>query len=99
MRIGPRPTRPRSGRCRIIGDVRSLSTDRLRPPAGFPVPWWRGLIRDAELFLATWGRQATDLGWTTLDLFGVHAKAAAARYSCMGLLLLARSSSGSRERV
>ena len=68
---------------------RRLNTlDPSRPPASFPVPWWRGLIRDTELFLAMWGRQATYLGWTTLDLFGVHPKAPAARYSCMGLLLL-----------
>jgi hypothetical protein len=51
----------------------SLSADR--PPTNFPAPWWRGLIRDAELFLTTWGRQAADLGWTILDLFGAHMKA------------------------
>jgi hypothetical protein len=62
--------------------------DAYRPPSGFPAPWWRGIIRDAELFLSTWGKQAADLGWTTLDLFGVHPKAPAARFSCMGLLLL-----------
>jgi hypothetical protein len=54
----------------------------------FPASWWRGLIGDAELFLPTWGRQAADLGWTTLDLFGVYPRAPAARFSCMGLLLL-----------
>jgi len=64
--------------------------DASRPPSGFPAPWWRGLIGDAELFLTAWGSQAADLGWTTLDLFGVHPKAPAARYSCMGLLLLLR---------
>jgi hypothetical protein len=35
-----------------------------------------------------WGSQAHDLGWTTLDLFGVHSKTPAARFSCMGLLPL-----------
>jgi hypothetical protein len=58
------------------------------PPTNFPAPWWRGLLRDAELFLSLWGKQAADLGWTTLDLFGAHSKAPAARFSCMGLLLL-----------
>jgi hypothetical protein len=68
---------------------RGLDTiDASRPPSGFPAPWWRDLIRDADLFLATWGRQAADLGWTTLDLFGAHPKAPAARYSCMGLVPL-----------
>jgi hypothetical protein len=55
---------------------RSLDTlDPNCPPTGFPALWWRGLIRDADLFLATWGSQAADLGWTTLDLFGAHPKA------------------------
>jgi hypothetical protein len=38
-----------------------------RPPKNFLPPWWRGLIRDAELFLSVWGNQAANLGWTTLD--------------------------------
>ena len=62
--------------------------DPNRPPANFPSPWWRGIIRDAELFLPTWARQAAILGWTTLDLFGAHPRVPTARYSCMGLLLL-----------
>jgi hypothetical protein len=62
--------------------------DPNRPPPNFPAPWWRGVIRDAQLFLSVWGRQAADLGWTALDLFGVHPKVPAARFSHMGLLLL-----------
>jgi hypothetical protein len=62
--------------------------DANRPPAGFTSAEWRCTIRDAELFLSTWGRQAVDLGWTTLDVFGVHRLAPVARYSCMGLLPL-----------
>ena len=38
--------------------------------------------------LPVWGKQAADLGWSTPDLFGAHPKAPAARFSCMGLLLL-----------
>ena len=64
--------------------------DPNRPPVGIAAPLWRGAVRDAELFLATWGKQAADLGWTTLDLFGAHPRAPGARYSCMGLLLLIR---------
>jgi hypothetical protein len=60
------------------------------PPKGFPAPWWRGLIRDAELFLSVWAKRAADLGWTTLDLFGAHSKAPAANFSCLGLLLVIR---------
>jgi hypothetical protein len=64
------------------------SLDANQPLSKVPAPWWRGLIRDAELFLCIWGKQAADLGWTTLDLFGAHPKAPAARFSCMGLLLV-----------
>jgi hypothetical protein len=71
--------------------LRGLATlDPNRPPADFGGIWWRDLIRDAERFLPLWGQQAADLGWTTLDLFGVHRLAPAARFSSMGLLLLVR---------
>ena len=71
--------------------LRGLATlDPNRPPADFGAIWWRDLIRDAERFLPVWGQQAADLAWGTLDLFGVHRLAPAARYSCMGLLLLVR---------
>jgi hypothetical protein len=78
------------------GPVPSIWADGLarldpgRRPTGFPAPWWCGLIRDAELFLSMWGSQADGLGWTSLDLFGVHPAAPAARFSCTGLLLLLR---------
>jgi hypothetical protein len=61
-----------------------------RAPVSFPRTWWADFVSDAHLFLATWSQQAADLGWTTLDLFGAHRSAPAARYSCMGLLLLLR---------
>jgi hypothetical protein len=65
--------------------------DASRPPMNFPGSWWRGLIREAELFVSVWGNQAANLGWTTLDLFGAHRKAPAANFSCMGLLLVISS--------
>jgi hypothetical protein len=68
--------------------IQALDPDR--PLADFPSDWWQDLIRDAERFLPVWGRQAADLGWTTLDLFGAHRGAPAHRYSCMGLLILVR---------
>jgi hypothetical protein len=71
--------------------LRGIQTlDPNRPLADFPSESWRELIRNAELFLSFWGRQAADLGWATLDLFGVHRLAPAARFSCMGLLLSVR---------
>jgi hypothetical protein len=49
---------------------------------------WQEVISDAEIFLARWGSAAHSLGWTALDLFGVHSSAPAARFDVMGLLLL-----------
>jgi hypothetical protein len=56
-----------------------------------PVEWmsaerWRFLISDAENFLPRWGSAAHSLGWTALDLFGVHPAAPAVRFDVMGLL-------------
>jgi len=58
-----------------------------------PVDWlsaerWAGLLFDAENFLSSWGSVAHSLGWTALDLFGVHPIAPAARFDVMGLMLL-----------
>jgi hypothetical protein len=49
---------------------------------------WQEVISDAETFLARWGSAAHSLGWTALDLFGVHPSAPGARFDVMGLLLL-----------
>jgi hypothetical protein len=46
------------------------------------------LIRDAKAFLAQWGAEAARLGWTTEDVFGLHAAAPNARFDCMGLVPL-----------
>jgi hypothetical protein len=56
-----------------------------------PADWlsheqWRGLLSDAETFLTRWGSAAHLLGWTSLDLFGVHPIAPAARFDVMGLI-------------
>lgn len=47
---------------------------------------WRGLLSDAENFLNRWGSAAHLLGWTSIDLFGVHSIAPAARSDEMGLI-------------
>lgn len=49
---------------------------------------WQHVLSDAENFLTRWGSAAHLLGWTALDLFGVHPLAPAARFDVMGLLLL-----------
>jgi hypothetical protein len=58
-----------------------------RGPAGwFSHEQWRGILFDAENFLTRWGSAAHLLGWTAIDLFGVHPVAPAARFDVMGLI-------------
>jgi hypothetical protein len=33
---------------------------------------WQQTVEDGRQFLATWGEQAKDLGWTAQELFGLH---------------------------
>lgn len=47
---------------------------------------WNLMTDDAAAFLKCWGKIAHQLGWTTLDLFGVHPAAPAARFDVMGLI-------------
>ena len=61
-------------------------------PRGFTVDMWRQLGEDAVRFLDRWGSEASRLGWTTLDLFGVHPVVPTARYDAMGLVPLIRGS-------
>lgn len=61
-------------------------------PRGFPDDMWRQLGEDAVRFLDKWGPEACRLGWTTLDLFGVHPAAPTVRYDAMGLVPLIRGS-------
>ena len=49
---------------------------------------WAVMLSDAESFLGRWGDTAHQLGWTALDLFGIHPVAPAARFDVMGLLPL-----------
>jgi hypothetical protein len=46
------------------------------------------MLSDAESFLSRWGTVAHSLGWTAVDLFGVHPVAPAARFDVMGLFPL-----------
>ena len=58
------------------------------PPFGFTPDRWFRLIDGGTAFLDAWGRTAAALGWSTLDVFGVHPEAPAARYDVMGLVPL-----------
>jgi hypothetical protein len=61
--------------------------DPNKPPGDVPPVRWGRFIDDARQFLASdWPRQATELGWTALDLFGCHSIAPNARHDCKGLV-------------
>ncbi len=60
----------------------------LDPPEWASPVRWQHMIFDADAFLGRWSEAADHLGWTALDLFGVHPAAPADRYDVMGLLLL-----------
>ena len=65
------------------------------PPYIDPARWQQCLV-DAQAFLDRWGEQALTLGWTTVDLFGLHEPPTQphpsynrlARYDATGLLWL-----------
>jgi hypothetical protein len=60
-----------------------------RPPeTGVSLASWQQLLIDLQVFLNRWGAQAAALGWSTLNLFGVHRSRPLARYDAMGLVLL-----------
>lgn len=61
---------------------------RRDPVEWLPADRWSDVITNAENFLARWGRAAEQLGWTALDLFGVHPIVPAARFDVMGLIPL-----------
>jgi hypothetical protein len=68
-----------------------VGVDRLETmpsPAVVHPDRWRKVVVDAYRFLDQWGGQAAALGWTTLDLFGVHPTHPIARVDHAGLILL-----------
>ena len=65
--------------------------DLATPPMGFDQRRWRTLINDGGKFLDHWGAEAARLGWSALDVFGVHPIAPAARFDAAGLVLLISS--------
>jgi hypothetical protein len=57
-------------------------------PDWMPANRLKEIVADADCFLRDWGETAHRLGWTTLDLFGVHPIAPACRFDVMGLIPL-----------
>jgi hypothetical protein len=63
--------------------------DPANPPAGVPLYRWQMFVDDCRRFVASsLAKQATALGWTVLDLFGVDIDRPLARIDRMGLLWL-----------
>jgi hypothetical protein len=58
-----------------------------RPP-DFTGKAWRQLIEDGGRFLDRWANEAARLGWSALDVFGVHPVAPSATYAAIGLVPL-----------
>ncbi len=55
-------------------------------PASCPEARWEALREDAYNVLRDWASRAHELGWTALDLFGVHRERPWARFDVMGLI-------------
>ena len=53
---------------------------------------WEMLLQDAVRFLDRWSLTAHAMGWSVLDLFGVHPTRPSVRFDVMGLLLLEQGS-------
>jgi hypothetical protein len=49
---------------------------------------WKMLLHDAQRCLDRWSSTAHAMGWTALDLFGVHPTRPAVRFDVMGVLFL-----------
>jgi hypothetical protein len=51
----------------------ALAVIERRCPDYVPANRWRQAVEDGRRFLDQWGETAAALGWTPLDLFGLHA--------------------------
>ena len=60
----------------------------MSPPSGFWPERWRRVVDATGVFLDRWADTAIACGWTDLDVFGCHPDRPAARFDCMGLVLL-----------
>lgn len=58
------------------------------PPTGFTPARWQRITDATGAFLDRGGADAARLGWSDLDAFGCHPERPAARFDCMGLILL-----------
>jgi hypothetical protein len=66
--------------------VEGLNLLRTMPaPRGFPAAQWSNAVRQAILFASNWGASALSLGWSPVELFGLHPIAPHARHDAKGL--------------
>ena len=66
----------------------SLRSAAMPPPTGFSPERWQRIIDATGVFLDRWAGEASCCGWSDLDVFGCHDTAPAARFDCMGLVLM-----------
>lgn len=66
---------------------RSLSPS-VSPCPGLTGPNWSAIHAKGADFLERWADQATDLGWTTLQLWGVNPKNGTVRVDYCGALVM-----------
>ncbi|MFC4271593.1 hypothetical protein GQF03_17490 [Sneathiella chungangensis] len=57
-------------------------------PKGITVTRWRQFIEDVERFMTDWAEKAHALGWTAVDVFGLHPEAPTHRPDSAGLIWL-----------
>ena len=57
-------------------------------PASCPAERWNVLREDSYRVLRDHAARAHEMGWTALDLFGVHPEKPRERFDCMGLVPL-----------
>ena len=81
------PDEPESGGSPARWHAILAGLERMDCPDRMAPDRWQDVLSDAEIFLARWGSAAHSLGWTALDLFGVHPTASG-RVDVMSLLLL-----------
>src|SRR5262245_60862518 len=61
-----------------------------QPPSGFPDERWPEALASALDFCEEWAAPALALGWSPLELFGLHPTAPATRLDCKGLAFVVR---------
>jgi hypothetical protein len=75
---------------------RVLTVLETRCPDHVPIGRWQHAVVDGRAFLARWGEQASELGWSARDLFGLApvpdgphpSYRRMSRYDCIGLIWL-----------